>query len=317
MRLKKYSMKQKLISIVIPLFNEKKSLLELVHATGRAFETMPIEYVFIDDGSTDDSYKTLVHIRKKQKRLMTIIRLRKRSGKSVALAEGFLHAKGDIIVTLDADLQDDPTEAHTLIDELNKGYDLVVGWRKKRNDSKGKLGVSRIFNSVVSMFSGLKLHDMNSGLKVMRRQVAQEIHLYGELHRFFPVLAHARGFRVTEVPIRHYARKYGTSKFGIERIFAAFDLFAVLFLSGFGTRPIIIFGPPGIVLIGLGFITLVYLSALRFMGQIIGDRPLLLLGVLSVIFGLQLLSTGLLGELIISSSANRSRASVKEVSTSL
>ncbi len=308
-------MKQKLVSIVIPFFNEQESLPELVKATNLAFETMQMEYVFIDDGSTDGSHEALIHVRKKQKRPMTIIRLRKRSGKSAALAEGFLRAKGDIIVTLDADLQDDPKEAHKLISELDNGYDLVVGWREKRNDSKGKLGVSRIFNSAVSTFSGLKLHDMNSGLKVMRREVAAEIDLYGELHRFIPVLAHARGFRVTEVPIRHYARKFGTSKFGIERIFAAFDLFAVLFLSGFGTRPIIVFGPPGIVLIGLGLLALVYLSILHFIGQSIGDRPLLLLGVLSVIFGLQLLSTGLLGELIISSSTNRRRPSVTEVST--
>lgn len=308
-------MKQQLISIVIPLFNEEESLSELVSATNRAFENMPIEYIFIDDGSTDGSYKTLLDVRKKQKRPMTVIRLRKRSGKSAALAEGFSRAKGEIIVTMDADLQDDPFEAHTLIKTLLKGYDLVVGWREKRNDSKGKLGVSRIFNSAVSAFSGLKLHDMNSGLKVMRREVVEEINLYGELHRFIPVLAHARGFRVTESPIRHHARKFGTSKFGIERIFAAFDLFAVLFLSGFGTRPIIVFGPPGVALIGLGLAALIYLSALHFMGQSIGDRPLLLLGVLSVIFGLQLLSTGLLGELIISSSSGRRRPSVKEMST--
>lgn len=307
-------MKQSHISIVVPLFNEAESLSELVRATNSAFADASIEYIFIDDGSTDGSYETLVRLRKKQKRPMTIVRLRKRSGKSAALAEGFLHAKGDVIVTMDADLQDDPVEAHTLIRTLDAGYDLVVGWREKRNDSKGKLGVSFIFNQAVSLASGLKLHDMNCGLKVMRRDVASEIQLYGELHRFIPVLAHARGFRVTEVPIRHHARKFGTSKFGIERIFAAFDLFAVLFLAGFGTRPILVFGPPGVALTGLGFAALIYLSILHFMGQSIGDRPLLLLGVLSVLFGLQLLSTGLLGELIISSSAGRRRPSVKEVS---
>lgn len=304
------------VSIVIPLFNERESLGELVGTTSKAFDAkkMPIEYVFVDDGSTDGSYDELFRIQKKETHPMTIIRLRKRSGKSAALAEGFLRVQGRIIVTLDADLQDDPFEAIQLVKKLDEGFDMVVGWRVKRNDSKGKLGVSHIFNRSVSLFSGLSLHDMNCGLKVMRSVVAEEIHLYGELHRFIPVLAHARGFRVTEMPISHHARKFGKSKFGIERIFAAFDLFAVLFLSGFGTRPIILFGPTGIVLISVGLITLVYLSVLHFIGQTIGDRPLLLMGVLSVLFGLQLLSTGLLGELIISVSSKVRRPSIEKES---
>lgn len=312
-------MKHTLTSIIIPLFNEKESLSELVRVTNKAFDETkkPIEYIFVDDGSTDGSYDILAAIQKKETHPMTIIRLRKRSGKSAALAQGFLRARGDIVVTMDADLQDDPFEARKLISKIDEGFDLVVGWRKKRNDSKGKLGVSHIFNWVVSAFSGLHLHDMNSGLKVMRKEVAQEVHLYGELHRFIPVLAHARGFRVTEVSIRHHARKFGTSKFGVERIFAAFDLFAVLFLSGFGTRPIIVFGPFGIFLIGLGLVALIYLSVLHFVGFTIGDRPLLLLGVLSVLFGLQLLSTGLLGELIISSSVGRRAPSIEKESVRL
>jgi len=309
-------MKQTLISIVIPLFNERESLHELVRVTNKAFDEVKksIEYIFVDDGSTDGSYETLVAIQKKEKHSMTIVRLRRRSGKSAAMAEGFLRVKGDIVVTMDADLQDDPFEARKLILKIDEGFDLVVGWRKRRNDSKGKLGVSYIFNWAVSVLSGLHLHDMNSGLKAMKKEVVEEVHLYGELHRFIPVLAYVRGFKVTERSIQHHARKFGKSKFGIERIFAAFDLFAVLFLSGFGTRPIIVFGPPGVVLIGLGFIALIYLSILHFIGFSIGDRPLLLLGVLSVLFGLQLLSTGLLGELIISSSVGRHRPSIEKES---
>jgi len=310
-------MKSPKISIVVPLFNERESLGELVRTTNKAFgSALSFEYVFVDDGSSDRSFATLISLQKKSEYPMTIVRLRKRSGKSAALSEGFRHVRGEIIVTLDADLQDDPYEARKLVNKLKDGFDLVVGWRSKRNDSQGKLHVSRIFNWVVGVSSGVKLHDMNSGLKAMKRQVIQEINIYGELHRFIPVLAHSRGFLVTEVPIIHHARKYGSSKFGFERVLAAFDLLTTLFLSGFGTRPLMVFGPPGLVLTGIGTITLLYLTALHFMGQSIGDRPLLLLGVLFVLFGLQLLSTGLLGELITSISTGERRAAVGEIVTS-
>lgn len=306
-------MKKLYLSIVIPLYNESESLRELVHAVSTAFQGMRFEYIFVDDGSTDGSFALLRDMQKKVKNPMTIVRLRKRSGKSAALAEGFIHAEGEIIITMDADLQDDPAEARRLVGAMTDDTDLIVGWRKTRRDSQGKLGVSRFFNRSVSMSTGLMLHDMNCGLKVMRAAVAREIDLYGELHRFIPVLAHARGFSVTEIEINHHERKYGKSKFGIERVFAAFDLLATLFLSGFGTRPMIVFGPPGVVLVAIGSIALMYLSALHFLGQSIGTRPLLLLGVLCVIFGVQLLSTGLLGELIISGSVGRRRASVEKL----
>lgn len=306
-------MKKLYLSIVIPLYNESESLRELVHAVNTAFQGMRFEYIFVDDGSTDGSFALLRDIQKKVKDPMTIVRLRKRSGKSAALAEGFIHAEGEIIVTMDADLQDDPAEARRLVGAMTDDTDLIVGWRKTRRDSQGKLGVSRFFNRSVSMSTGLMLHDMNCGLKVMRATVAREIDLYGELHRFIPVLAYARGFSVSEAVITHHERKYGKSKFGIERVFAAFDLLATLFLSGFGTRPMIVFGPPGVVLVAIGSIALIYLSALHFLGQSIGTRPLLLLGVLCVIFGVQLLSTGLLGELIISGSVGRRRASVEKL----
>lgn len=300
---------------MVPLFNERESLAELTERTQEAFKktSYSIEYVFVDDGSTDGSFQELVSLRKKYALPMTIIRLRRRSGKSIALDEAFRHIRGDIVVTMDADLQDDPHEAVKLVKKVSEGYDLVVGWRNNRRDAQGKLHVSHVFNWAVSVFSGLKLHDMNCGLKAMTADVARDIRLYGQLHRFVPVLANVKGFTVTEMPVTHHARKYGASKFGFERILAAFDLITTLFLAGFGSRPLMVFGPVGLILIGLGGISLVYLSALHFMGESIGTRPLLLLGVLFVLFGLQLISTGLLGELITSISTKERRAPVAEI----
>lgn len=307
-------MKHIRVSVVVPLYNEKESIPELVREVrGALTGTYSYDMVFVDDGSTDGSFEALLEEKKTAKEPMMLVRLRKNSGKSVALAEGFSRAMGDVIVTLDADLQDDPSEIPLLIRKLSKNYDLVVGWRKDRHDSKGKLAVSRIFNRSVSLFSGVNLHDMNSGLKAMTREVAGEIQLYGELHRYIPVLAHALGFRVTEVAVSHHARKYGESKFGIERIFAAFDLLSTLFLREYGARPFVVFGSSGVVFVTLGLIILVYLSVIHFMGESIGTRPLLLFGVLAVIFGLQLVSTGLLGELVTKSGISREKRPVAEI----
>lgn len=290
----------RLISIVVPVFNEEESLPELLGRIHSAFGHTRFEVIVVDDGSTDNSWDVLLEERKKFPRSITLLQLRKRCGKSAALSVGLRHIRGNSVVTLDADLQDDPAEAARLLRVLKEGYDLVVGWRKVRRDSTGKLGVSRVFNRVVSLVSGVSLHDMNCGLKVMRSEVARELRLYGQLHRFIPVLAHARGFRVTERVISHQARKYGASKFGWERVFASFDLVTTLFLSGYGSRPLLVFGPAGLTLIVLGFAALVYLTVVKVTGDSIGTRPLLLLGVLLVLFGFQLFSTGLLGELIIS-----------------
>lgn len=303
------------ISIVIPAYNEAESISELVRSTDQAMSkhNERFEYVFVDDGSTDDTLRIMKAMQKKTARPITIVSLRKRSGKSTALSVGFEQARGSVIVTLDADLQDDPTEIMPLIRRLRDSKDLIVGWRKNRQDSTGKLHISYVFNWAVSSFFGLKLHDMNSGLKVMKAEVAREIPMYGELHRFIPVLAASRGFTVSEQPVRHARRKYGTSKFGIERSLAAFDLVTTLFLSGFRTRPLMIFGPVGLFLVVLGSVAITYLSILHFMGESIGTRPLLLFGVLFVLFGLQLLSTGLLGELISSFGARNLKPPVRSV----
>lgn len=309
-------MKHTLVSIVIPLYNERPSLRELALLMQKAFAKRPwsVEYVFVDDGSTDGSFDELKSIRTTMKGPVTIVRFRKNCGKSMALSEGFRMAKGEVVVTLDADLQDDPGEIHKLVDMLDQGYDLVVGWRKRRNDAHNKIRLSRIFNGVVSRLTHVPLHDMNCGMKAMRRSVTREVDVYGELHRFIPVLAAAKGFKVGEVEIVHHARKYGVSKFGSGRIMrAAFDLLTTLFLTQFRTRPLQIFGPVGLVTVVIGLILLLYLSVLHFMGQSIGDRPLLLLGILFVLFGVQLVSTGLVGELVTKSTIQKEIHPVEEV----
>ena len=309
-------MKQTLLSIVIPLYNERQSLKELVALCERALRDTPWarEYVFIDDGSRDGSLDELKSIKKTLKTPMIIIRFRKNMGKSMALSEGFRAAHGDIIVTIDADLQDDPAEIPSLVRKLQKGFDLVVGWRKKRIDHEGKLRLSHVFNSIVASLAHLPLHDMNCGLKVMRKAVTEEIDVYGELHRYIPVLAASQGFRVTEKVVEHHARKYGVSKFGLERIIRApFDLMTTLFLTKFRTKPLQVFGPIGLLSITIGIIQLLYLTVLHFMGQSIGRRPLLFMGILFVLFGVQLVSTGLVGELITKANIRKEKHPVEEI----
>lgn len=308
--------KSKHISIIIPLYNERPSLKELVSAIHNVAKKngWKSEYIFVDDGSTDGSFEALKEIKRTSSETMTIIRFRKNSGKSMALSEAFRVVKGDVIVTLDADLQDDPYEIPKLLAKLDSGYDVVVGWRKYRKDHQNKLRLSHIFNKVVSKLTHVYLHDMNCGMKVMRRPVVDEIDIYGELHRFIPVLAVARGFAVSEVEIIHYPRKYGASKFGTTRILRApFDLMTTLFLTTFRTRPLQIFGPVGISFIGVGAMSLIYLTVLHFLGQTIGRRPLLLFGILIILFGVQLLSTGLVGELITKSNIRMEKGPIEEI----
>lgn len=308
--------KVKNISFIIPLYNERPSLKELVSAIRSVSRKngWTSEYVFVDDGSTDGSFEALKEIKRTSAEIMTIIRFRKNCGKSMALSEAFRVVKGDIIVTLDADLQDDPHEIPKLLAKIDEGYDVVVGWRKHRKDDQGKLRLSHIFNRVVSNLTHVHLHDMNCGMKVMRKSVIEEIDIYGELHRFIPVLAAARGFTVSEVEIIHYPRKYGTSKFGTTRILRApFDLMTTLFLTTFRTRPLQIFGPVGISFIGVGAVSLLYLTVLHFMGQTIGRRPLLFFGILIILFGVQLLSTGLVGELITKSNIRTEKGPIEEI----
>ncbi|MCL5675678.1 MAG: glycosyltransferase family 2 protein [Patescibacteria group bacterium] len=307
-------MKKTELSLVIPLYNEKESLRELIDKTDSALKNYVFEYIFIDDGSTDDSFNELIRIKKDRKSAFKIVRFRKNQGKSAALSVGFKMAGGEKIVTLDADLQDSPEEIPGLLKKLDKGFDLVIGWRKDRQDPKNKIRLSHFFNAVVCRAANLSLHDMNSGLKVMKAEVAKEIELYGELHRFIPVLAVGRGFSVGEEPVRHSERKYGSSKFGRERIFhAVFDLITTSFLISFKNRPLQIFGPLGFLSGSIGLVILFYLSYLHFIGESIGRRPLLFLGILFVLFGVQIFLTGLLGELIISTHIQKEKKPISEI----
>ncbi len=288
------------LSVVIPLFNEVESLPELYRQLIVALEPMvkPFELLFIDDGSRDGSFDVIRRLKDQDARVRGIQFLRN-YGKSAALAVGFADARGEIVVTMDADLQDDPQEILGLLSQINEGYDLVSGWKQNRQDPFTKTLPSKFFNRITGMVAGLRLHDFNCGLKAYRHEVIETIPVYGELHRYLPVLAHWSGFRVTERPVRHHPRKYGQSKFGIGRFtHGFFDLLTVFFVSNYTRRPLHLFGSVGLVSFGLGFGVGIYLSWLWINGTGIGTRPLLLFCVLMMLLGIQLISMGLIGEMI-------------------
>ena len=242
------------ISAIVPLLNEEESLRELYDQLAASLTSLGSwEIIFVDDGSTDGSLEVLKNLHEKDPRVR-LISFRKNYGKSAALNAGFHAARGDYVVTLDADLQDDPAEIPNLMRKIEEGYDLVSGWKKKRYDPLSKTIPSRIFNFATGILSGLRIHDFNCGLKAYRREVTEKLPVYGELHRFLPALAHWDGFRVTEIPVQHHARKYGRTKFGISRFFNGFyDLMAVIFLSRFTKKPMHLFGLLGVLCALLGF----------------------------------------------------------------
>ena len=290
------------LSVVIPVLNEVESIPELYReiVDGVSPLDLPWELIFIDDGSTDGTAAELRRLFQQDARVR-IIEFRRNFGKSAALAAGFDTAVGDAIVTMDADLQDSPSEIPRLIDELNSGADLVSGWKYPRHDPLSKTLPSTFFNRVVRMFTGVELHDFNCGLKAYRREVIKEIKIYGDLHRYIPALAHFRGFRVVEIKVSHRARRYGRSKFGSARFARGFfDLLTVLFLAQYTRRPLHFFGWFGIGALMLGTIINTYLAIMWFLGHPIGTRPLLTLGVLLMIMGAQFVVFGLLAEMIAS-----------------
>jgi glycosyltransferase involved in cell wall biosynthesis len=289
------------VSVVVPVFDEEGSLVELhrrltevMTRLGRSYEI-----IFVDDGSRDRSLGILREIFDRDP-ATTVLSFRRRYGKSAALAMGFEEARGRTIVTIDADLQDDPGEIPALLARLDQGYDLVSGWKMHRRDPLSKTIPSKIFNTVTAWVTGLKLHDMNCGLKAYRREVTDEIKLYGQLHRFLPVFAHKESFRVGEVPVTHHPREFGKTKYGARRFVHGFlDLMTVVMVTGYTKSPLHFFGTVGIVLsaVGLG-INLFLLHLKMVYHNIQGRTPLLMLGVLLMILGFQLISTGLLAELI-------------------
>lgn len=288
------------ISVVIPFMNEEQSMRELYQRLVAVLEPMgQFELIYVDDGSTDGSYALVRDFYAHDQRVRAI-RFRKNIGKSAALSEGFRAATGEIVVMIDADLQDEPSEIPALVSKLDE-VDLVTGWKQVRNDPWTKRFPSRIFNGFATMLFGLKLHDLNCGLKAMRVDVAHSIDLYGDMHRLIPVLAHLKGFRVAELPVQHHERKYGASKYGWKRFFRGIsDLTTVWFLGAFQNSPLYLFGGIGGISFGLGFLCALYLVIVKLQGHPIGDRPLLLFSVLLMLTGLQLIVTGLLAELIVS-----------------
>ncbi len=291
-----------MISFVVPAFDEEESLpyfyKELIKVAPKLSKNY--EIIFVDDGSADSTLKILKDLEKKDKRVR-IYSFRKNQGKAEALSMGFQKAKGDFVVTLDADLQDKPEEIIKLWKESKKGWDVVCGWRRGRRDSFGKKIFSKFFNFLVSLFWSFKFHDMNGGLKLYKSSVAKSLKLYGGMHRFIPLLVHEEGFTVTEVPIIHQERKFGKSKYGISKVVKNLpDMLTMLFLSRYSKRPLHFFGFVGGIIFLVGVLILIYLSIIHFQGHAIGRRPLLFLGMLLVISGFQVLFTGLLADLIIS-----------------
>jgi glycosyltransferase involved in cell wall biosynthesis len=290
------------ISIVIPLHNEERSIALLYDELQAALEPLGQEWeaVFVDDGSVDGSFAALTRLHDANENVR-VVRLRRNFGKAAALAAGFSQAHGEIVVTIDADLQDDPAEIPRLLVKLDEGFDLVSGWKTRRRDPLRRRVLSRIFNWVTGRMSGLRLHDMNCGLKAYRAEVVRGMPLYGELHRFIPVLAQYRGFRVAELPVNHRPREHGRSRYGVERYIRGFlDLLTVSFIGRYRHRPLHLFGGLGLILGLFGVAILVYLTVVKALGHAIGERPLLTLGVLLVVVGLQFFSLGLISEMLTS-----------------
>ena len=290
------------ISVVVPVFNEVESLPELTEQIQTALEGAgySFETLLVDDGSRDGSWEQIVGINARDPRFRGF-RFQTNYGKSAAVAVGFREARGRYVVTMDADLQDDPSEVPEMVAKLEAGADLVSGWKQKRHDPLSKTIPSRFFNWVTRVVSGIKLHDFNCGLKAYRSEVVKSVRVYGELHRYIPVLAKRAGFeRIEEQIVNHRARQYGETKFGLERFVRGFlDLITVSFLTKFAVRPMHFFGTLGTLAFLGGFGISTYLTVLWLMGQPIGRRPLLFLGMLLIILGVQLFSTGLLGEMLI------------------
>ncbi|MGA2191995.1 MAG: glycosyltransferase family 2 protein [Nitrospirota bacterium] len=302
------------ISVVIPLYNEVDSLPELHRRLTEVITSMGMEYelIFIDDGSTDGSLGALEAMHGADPSHVSVCSFRRNYGKSAALATGFQKARGSYVVTLDADLQDDPAEIPNLVARLGDDCDLVSGWKYPRHDPFTKRIPSKVINWLTAKLTGVRIHDMNCGLKAYKLEVVKGLSLYGEQHRFIPALAHAAGYKVDEVKVRHHPRRFGHTKFGAKRfVEGIFDLITVLFITRYIRKPLHFFGIAGIFLLLVGGGTMAYLVVGWFMGRWIGDRPLFILSVLLIILGIQFISTGLLGEMLTSLAHKREDAPVK------
>jgi glycosyltransferase involved in cell wall biosynthesis len=312
------------VSIVVPLLNEEESLVELFSLIERTMRQMNtaaakdagknFEVIFVDDGSTDSSFQVLASLHTKHPDIIKVIRFRRNFGKSAALSAGFKEAGGKFIITMDADLQDDPQEIPSLIETLGNSYDLVSGWKKKRHDSAIFTLPSRLANAVTSKLTGLRIHDLNCGLKAYRSEVAKDLKIYGDLYRYIPILVHQAGFRVGEKIVHHHPRKYGHSKYTIGKFYRGFlDLLTILFTAKYIRRPLHLFGVWGLISFLIGSAIDGYLSIEWFLGLTsLSNRPLFMVGFLFIIIGVQFISLGLLGEMISRHERNEETYSIRE-----
>lgn len=311
------------LTIIVPFFNEEESLPLLLDRIYEATEDKELhsffdrpfsfELLMIDDGSTDGS-AAFVREQITRKPELKLVSLQKNFGKTAALAAGFSYASGEFVVTLDADLQDDPFALTQLIEKLQEGFDLVSGWKRQRNDPLSKTIPSRIFNLTTRLFTGIALHDFNCGLKAYRRKVVQSLDLHGEMHRYIPVLAHWNGFRVSEIPVKHNSRKFGKTKFGTSRIFPGlFDFFTVLFITRYLRQPMHFFGMLSLLSFLAGFGISLYVTIGKvFFNEAVVNRPILFLGILLIIVAVQFFSIGLLGEMLTRDTSGKPDYTVRE-----
>lgn len=295
------------VSLVVPGLNESASLGELARRIEAAIGTTEnYELVFVDDGSTDNTWQVIGELHAKDARVRGV-RLRRNFGKAMALASGFSECRGEILVMMDADLQDDPVDLPAMLAKVREELDVVVGWKVSRKDPLSRRLFSKVFNGTVRYFTGVRLHDMNCGFKAYRREVIETIPIYGDLFRFIPVLAAAEGFNVGEIPVTHHSRAFGRSRYGLERILRGFfDLLTVIFLTRYVRKPMHLFGLLGLATGAVGLAIALYLTVLWFLGTWIGSRPLLQLSVMLMVMGAQLTALGFIGEFLTYQNQKRS-----------
>ncbi len=311
------------LSIIVPLFNEGESLPELIGQLSVAMaekelhtlfaEPFSFEIILVDDGSTDNSCRVIESLIASMPELR-LISFQRNFGKTAALSAGFMAATGECVCTIDADLQDDPLAIKGMIRKLHEGYDLVSGWKQERKDPLSKTLPSKLFNGVTRLFTGITLHDFNCGLKVYRKEVTKRLELHGDMHRYIPVIAQWMGFRIAEFPVEHRARKFGITKYGSSRFFSGlFDFLSVLFITRYLRRPMHFFGMAGLMSFLSGFIISLYITLDKILlNKPVSNRPILFLGILLLILGVQLFSTGLLGEMLSTSSSKGGSFAIRE-----
>lgn len=308
------------VSILVPVKDEQDTVQALIAQIEAAFEQIDAasleEVIFVDDGSRDNTWKEILAATKAYPHVKGV-RLRRNFGKAAALQAGISNASGNIIVTMDGDLQDDPKEISRFLDEIREGSDVVSGWKQVRHDPLGKTLPSKLFNRVTAKVTGVSLHDFNCGFKAYRSEVFDNIRLYGELHRFVPALAYATGFKVSEIVVQHHPRRFGKSKYGVGRLLKGFlDLLTVVTITKFNSRPGHLFGGLGVAVFSIGFLIFLFLCARWFGGEAIGGRPLLLVSTLLMIVGVQFTLFGMVAELIVATRGNRDPGIVAEIASS-